>query len=126
MPKVLRRLRRSESLRNLVRETRVHPHDFIYPIFVGEGLSSSQPIESMPGQFRHSLSTLPTLAKEIEQAGVLSVLLFGVPSGKDDRASGAMRKDGVVQQAIRAVKDASPSTIVMTDVCICAYTTHGH
>jgi porphobilinogen synthase len=80
----------------------------------------------MPGQFRHSLAALPSLAKQVEDSGVPSVLVFGIPSTKDDRATSAIRKDGVVQQAIKAIKHASPSIVVMTDVCICAYTPHGH
>ena len=95
-------------------------------MFIGEGLKERQAIESMPGQFRHAVSGLPKLAKEIQSAGVMSVLLFGIPKSKDDRASSATRKDGVVQDAIKAIKDATPDLVVMTDVCICAYTPHGH
>ncbi len=126
MPSVLRRLRRTPSLREIVKESRVHPHDLILPIFVGEGLSDKQPIESMPGQYRHSVRGLSSFAREIRESGVLSVLLFGIPSSKDDRASGATKKDGVVQDAIKAIKDAAPELVLMTDVCICAYTPHGH
>jgi len=126
MPNVLRRLRRTPALRELVRETVVRPSDLIYPIFVGEGLSDRQPIESMPGQFRHPVAGLPLLVKHLHEVGVKSVLLFGIPSSKNERASGATTKNGVVQQAIKAMKDAEPSLVVMTDVCICAYTPSGH
>ena len=126
MPRVLRRLRRSAALREVTRETRLHPHEFIFPIFVGEGLSDRQAIDSMPGQFRHPVSQLPSLVRELAGSDVKSVLLFGIPSSKDDRASSATRKDGVVQQAIKTIKDSMPEMVVMTDVCICAYTLHGH
>jgi len=126
LPSVLRRLRRTPALREIIKESRVHPHDLIFPIFVGEGLSEKQPIESMPGQNRHSVRGLSSLAKEIRDSGVMSVLLFGIPSAKDDRASGATRRDGVVQEAIKAIKDSVPELVVLTDVCICAYTPHGH
>jgi porphobilinogen synthase len=126
VPSVLRRMRRSPQLRELARETRVHPHDLIFPIFVGEGLTQAQAIESMPGQLRHPVSGLSKLASEIKSTGIMSVLLFGIPSSKDDRASGATRKDGVVQQAIRAIKNSEADLVVMTDVCICAYTPSGH
>jgi porphobilinogen synthase len=126
MPNTLRRLRRTEAMRRLVRETHARPADLIYPIFVGEGLTQPEAIPSMPGQSRQPVSKLGGLAKELQASGVGSVLLFGVPISKDDNASGATRKDGVVQNAIRAIKDVSPEMVVMTDVCICAYTTHGH
>lgn len=126
MPSSLRRLRRTDALRKLVRETSVQPGDLIFPIFVGEGLAAPEAIPSMPGQSRHPVSGLPSLARELRAAGVGSVLLFGIPAAKDDAASAAIRKDGVVQHAIRAIKDSSPDMVVITDVCICAYTTHGH
>ncbi len=126
MPSILRRLRRTEAMRSLMRETHVRPLDLVYPIFVGEGLTQPEVIPSMPGQFRQPVSSLGILAKTLQAAGVGSVLLFGVPLTKDDNATAATHKDGVVQNAIRAIKDATPGMVVMTDVCICAYTTHGH
>lgn len=126
MSEVLRRLRRTDSLRRLVRETSVLPSDFIYPIFVREGVREAEPIVSMPGQFRHPVSAVPGLVRELKSAGVPAILIFGLPTEKDDRASSATAKNGVVQDAIKAAKDASPETVVMTDVCICAYTPHGH
>lgn len=126
MPSTLRRLRRTEPLRKLVRETRVSASDLIYPIFVGENQSEAEPIPSMPGQFRHSVSALDQLTRDLKSVGVGAVLLFGVPAKKDDAANAATRKDGVVQQAIKAIKDVSPDMVVATDVCICGYTSHGH
>src|SRR5437016_4294108 len=111
VPSILRRMRRSPQLRELVRETRVHPHDLIFPIFVGEGLKEAQAIESMPGQFRHPVSALPALVRDIKSTGVMSVLVFGIPSYKDEQASGATRKDGVVQQGVRELKSAEPDLV---------------
>ena len=104
MPSELRRMRRTEALRNLVRESRIHPTDLIYPILVGEGLSEAEPIPSMPGQYRHPVAGLPMLAGDLKKAGVTAVLLFGVPSKKDDAASEATRKNGVVQEAVKAIR----------------------
>lgn len=126
MPSNLRRLRRTSALRQLVRETTVEPGDLIFPVFVREGISEPEPIESMPGISRMPISALSQVARDLREFGVGSVLLFGVPSRKDDRASAAMDPNGVVPRSIQALKVADPDLIVMTDVCVCAYTSHGH
>jgi porphobilinogen synthase len=126
MPDRLRRLRRTPELRELFRETTVRPKDLIYPIFVREGIHESEPIESMPGQSRLPLSAVGNAACEAHEAGVGAILIFGLTSKKDEEASEAYNPNGIVQNAIRAAKDSCPEIVVMTDVCVCAYTTHGH
>lgn len=126
MPDRLRRLRRNPALRALVRETEVRPGDFIYPIFVSETATAEEPIESMPGQSRLPLSAVANKVCEAESLGVGAILFFGLPSHKDDAATASADPRGIVQQAIRAAKQACPEMIVMTDVCVCAYTPHGH
>lgn len=126
MPSNLRRLRRTEPLRELMKETRVTPSDLIYPIFVAEGLQERLPIESMPGQFRHPVKDLPSIARALAGEGVKAMLLFGVPREKDNHATSALKPDGIVQQAIQAIKSAHPDMVVMTDVCVCGYAPHGH
>jgi porphobilinogen synthase len=121
-----RRLRRSEGLRQLVRETHLDPADFIYPLFVSETISRPIPIVSMPGQFQYPLSALGEQAIAAAELGLGGVLLFGIPEVKDERGSGAYAADGVVQRAIHAIKDAAPDLLVVTDVCLCEYTSHGH
>ncbi|MDE2697047.1 MAG: porphobilinogen synthase [Chloroflexota bacterium] len=121
-----RRLRASEALRGLVRETRVDPASFIYPLFVVEGRGVREPIGSMPGQFRLSTDMLAAEAAELSELGVRAVLLFGVPDHKDAEGSGAWLTDGITQQAIAALKQADPSLAVVADVCLCEYTDHGH
>ncbi len=122
----LRRLRRTKTLRRMVQEHTLSPDDFIYPIFVQEGANRRDPIGAMPGQFRLSVDLLPAEVEALSRLGVPAVLLFGIAGYKDDRASYAVRRDGVVPQAIRAIKKANPELVVMTDVCVCAYTEHGH
>jgi len=122
----LRRLRQTPALRALVKETSLVPGDFIYPIFVREGATQPEPIESMPGIERLPVSMLAKEAKEIAKAGIGAVLLFGLPETKDETAAASRNPNGVVQNAIKTMKDAAPELIVMTDVCICAYTDHGH
>lgn len=126
MPDRLRRLRRTPALRTLLQETRVRPSDLILPIFVSETATEEEPIASMPGQSRLPLGKVGAKVKEIQVAGVGAVLIFGLPSEKHDDARAAMRRDGIVQNAVRAAKDAAPDAVVMTDVCVCAYTPHGH
>jgi porphobilinogen synthase len=121
-----RRLRRSEGLRQLVRETHLDPADFIYPLFVSETISRPIPIVSMPGQFQYPLSALGEQAIAAAELGLGGVLLFGIPEVKDELGSGAYAADGVVQRAIHAIKDAAPDLLVVTDVCLCEYTSHGH
>ncbi len=121
-----RRLRRSEGLRGLVRETRLSPADFVYPIFVAHGHGLRQEIESMPGQYHLSVDGLGREAEELRALGIPGVLLFGLPAAKDEEGSEAYADDGIVQEAVRALKDAAPDLVVITDVCLCEYTSHGH
>ncbi len=122
----LRRLRRSESLRALVRETQVEAGDFVYPIFVVEGKGIQQVIASMPGISRYSPDRLPLEVEEVTKLGIPAVLLFGIPEHKDETGSSGYHPEGVIQQAIRTIKKAMPEIIVITDVCLCEYTSHGH
>ena len=121
-----RRLRSNATIRKMVRETHVRPDQLIYPVFVREGRHICEPIAAMPSQFRYSPDRLAPLMKDIVSEGIPAVLLFGIPEKKDSHGTGAHRKDGVVQQAIRRVKDAAPELMVITDVCLCEYTDHGH
>ena len=121
-----RRLRSSPALRSLVRETSLHADDFILPLFVSEKITSRAPVASMPGVFQLSLEELVADAKEAHAAGVAAVLLFGIPAVKDEAATQAYADDGIVQQAVRALKAAVPQLIVMTDVCLCEFMSHGH
>ncbi|MGZ6695394.1 MAG: porphobilinogen synthase [Solirubrobacteraceae bacterium] len=122
----MRRLRRTPVLRDLVRETRLDPGDFVLPLFVEEGLDGRRAIAAMPGVERHSLATLVQEAGEALALGIPGVLLFGIPSAKDEEGSGAWDEEGVVQEAVRALKTAHPDLLVITDVCLCEYTSHGH
>jgi porphobilinogen synthase len=121
-----RRLRRSESLRQLARETRLSPADFVYPVFVMHGRDTRREIEAMPGQFQLTVDLLEREANELRGLGIPAVLLFGLPATKDDLGSEAYAEDGIVQQAVRALKAVSPGLVVITDVCLCEYTSHGH
>ncbi|MBI1886398.1 MAG: porphobilinogen synthase [Chloroflexi bacterium] len=122
----LRRLRRSERLRDLVRETRLSPADFIYPLFAIHGQGVRREIDSMPGQYHLSPDELAREAEELRSLGIPAVLLFGLPAAKDDIGSEAYDPDGIVQRAARALKQADPGLVVVTDVCLCEYTSHGH
>lgn len=121
-----RRLRHTESLRNLVQETRLHPHDFVYPLFIVEGENLKQPINSMPGQFRWSVDRLPEILDQVAEADIQAVLLFGIPEVKDAVGTQAYADTGIIQQAIRAIKKDHPNLLVIGDVCLCEYTDHGH
>ncbi len=121
-----RRTRRTEALRGLVRETRLDPEQFVYPLFVTHGADVRQPIESMPGQFRLSLDQLEAEAAELRWLGVRAVLLFGIPASKDPEGTEGYHANGIVQQAIRALKQADPELAVIADICLCEYTDHGH
>ena len=121
-----RRLRRSPALRNLVRETKLSSHDFILPLFVSEKIEKRRAIESMPGIFQFSLSEITDECRRAQDAGLQAVLLFGIPSKKDEQASGAYAENGVVQEALRAVKSKCPELVIITDVCLCEYMSHGH
>lgn len=122
----LRRLRVSENMRSLVRENCVNVEDLVYPIFVTEGENIKNPIDSMPGIFQFSLDTLGSEIDRMVESGVKAVLLFGIPSKKDEFGSEAYNKNGIVQRAIRFIKEKEPEIIVIADVCLCEYTSHGH
>jgi len=121
-----RRLRASAALRRMVRETRLSPDQLVLPLFAVTGRGVSEAIAALPGHARQSPDLLARTAARAARAGVPAVLLFGVPDHKDDAASGAYEPDGVVQTAVAAIKDAAPEVVVITDVCLCAYTDHGH
>jgi porphobilinogen synthase len=121
-----RRVRRNESFRRLVRETRLSVDDLIYPIFVEEGEGIRSPISAMPDQFRFSVDKLAEPIKEVAGLGIPAVILFGIPDKKDPLASEAVRADGVVPRAVRAIKEQAPELVVITDICVCEYTSHGH
>jgi len=121
-----RRLRRTAALRTLVRETRLTRDQLIYPLFVRFGDRIREPIEAMPGQFRLSIDQLAGEAAALRNAGIASVLLFGIPEEKDAVGSGAYAEDGIVQQAIHALREADPDLVIAADVCLCEYTSHGH
>jgi porphobilinogen synthase len=121
-----RRLRRTEAIRNLVRETRVEPRDLILPLFCVPGRGIREPVPSMPGVERLSVDQLATEGKEVRDLGIPGVILFGIPERKDSLGSGAYDPDGIVQQGIRALKDEVPELLVVADVCLCEYTDHGH
>jgi porphobilinogen synthase len=122
----LRRLRQHESLRRMVRETRVSAVDLIYPMFVMEGKDQRREIASMPGQFRLSIDLLVKEAGEVAGLGIPAIMLFGIPDHKDERGTSGYDPNGIVQRAITTVKDHVPGLLVITDVCIDEYTTHGH
>jgi porphobilinogen synthase len=122
----LRRLRHSEALRALIRETKVDVGDLIYPLFVVEGNKMKQEISSMPGQYRLSSDLLPKEVEAIAKLGIPAIILFGIPQKKDEVGSSAYHSKGVIQKAIRAIKKATPELLVVTDVCLCEYTSHGH
>ena len=121
-----RRLRLTPALRSLVRETRVAVTDLIYPLFVSERIASRTPVASMPGVSQYTVEEVAAEALAAWQEGIQSVLLFGIPAEKDERAQQAYAQDGIVQRAVRAIKKAAPKMIVITDVCLCEYMSHGH
>jgi porphobilinogen synthase len=121
-----RRLRRSESIRSLVRETAISADDFILPLFIIHGSGVRHEIGSMPGQFQLSVDQLPRELDELRELGIKAVILFGIPEEKDREASGAFDPDGVVQRAMREIKHEAPEMLVIGDVCACEYTDHGH
>src|SRR5881409_2573619 len=122
----MRRLRKSGVLRDMVRETELTPSHLVYPMFVELGTHSRTPIEAMPGIERLSISHAMDEAGEAHGLGIPAVLLFGIPAEKDEAGSGAYDEEGVVQLAVRALKEAHPELVVITDVCLCEYTSHGH
>jgi porphobilinogen synthase len=121
-----RRLRATDKMRRLVQETRLDVHQLIYPLFVSKKVSSRTDIPSMPGVAQLSLSDLKDECQSIAQLGITAVLLFGIPDQKDEGASQAYAENGIVQEAVRTIKEAAPDLVVITDVCLCEYTSHGH
>src|SRR5664280_2572910 len=122
----MRRMRRTPTLRRMMRETALSPDDLIYPLFVSHGENVKRPIASMPGCEQLSIGNLLPEVREIQRLGIPAVLLFGIPSHKDSAASSAYDAEGVVQLAVRAIKDEAPDLVVITDVCLCEYMDHGH
>ena len=122
----LRRLRESSPIRNLARETRLSPAEFVYPMFVTHGQGVREPIEPMPGCFQMSLDVMSEEVGEVAELGIPSVLLFGLPAEKDPLGTEGYDPEGIVQEAVRAIKKSNPDMLVITDVCMCEYTDHGH
>ncbi len=126
-PKIrMRRLRENAGIRKMVGETAISPADFVMPLFVVEGIPVKEEIPSMPGQFRYPLAEMGKMAKELFALGIPAVILFGVPEHKDETATSAYGKDGIVQRALTEIKTACPEIVAITDVCLCEYTSHGH
>lgn len=122
----LRRLRQSQTLRNLISETEISVDDLIYPLFISEEISKPEAISAMPGIMQHSVSSVVKEAVRASKLGIPAVLLFGIPSKKDEVGSEAYNKNGIIQKAIRAIKSRLPELLIITDVCLCEYTSHGH
>jgi len=122
----LRRLRKTSVLRDMFRETSLSKNDFIYPLFIVEGSSVKKEIGSMPGQFQMSIDNILRECEELENLGIRSILLFGIPEAKDEVGSGAYHANGIIQKALREIKKNFPDMLVVTDVCLCEYTSHGH
>src|SRR5258708_3214638 len=125
-PHRMRRLRATETLRTLVRETRLDPAQFILPLFTCPGEGVRREISSMPGNYQLSIDELVKECAQAHSLGIGGVILFGIPETKDDQASGAYAEDGIVQRALRALKRELPKLLLITDVCNCEYTSHGH
>ena len=121
-----RRLRKNENFRRLIRETSLSVDDLVYPMFAVSGKSVKKPINSMPGQFQLSVDYIAKEAQKAHELGIPALLLFGIPEKKDEMATGAFAKDGIVQQAVKRIKNEVPDILVITDVCLCEYTNHGH
>ncbi len=121
-----RRLRKNENFQRLIRETSLSVDDLVYPLFAVPGKNFKKPILSMPGQFQLSVDNIGREAQKARELGIPAVLLFGIPAEKDEMATGAFAKDGIVQQAVKRIKNEVPDILVITDVCLCEYTSHGH
>lgn len=121
-----RRLRRDERIRSMMQETRLHPKDFIYPIFVIEGENCKNPVDSMPGVFQYAIDRLDEILEQVKAAGIGGVMLFGIPACKDPQGSQAYDRDGVTQRAVRYIREKYPEIYIVVDVCLCEYTSHGH
>jgi porphobilinogen synthase len=122
----MRRLRRTPAIRDLVRETKLQLDDLVYPLFVIAGENIKNPISSMPGCYQLSIGNVIPEVREIVKLGIKAILLFGIPAHKDPAATGAYDHEGIVQMAVRAIKDEFPDLVIITDVCLCEYTDHGH
>ena len=121
-----RRLRRDERIRSMMQETRLHPKNFIYPVFVTEGEKIKNPVASMPGVFQYSVDRLDEIMEQIKEAAIGGIMLFGIPQHKDPQGSQAYAADGVTQRAVRFIKEHYPAIHIVVDVCLCEYTSHGH
>lgn len=121
-----RRLRSSEEMRRLVCETTVLPKELIYPIFVAEGNDIKKPVESMPDVYQYSIDNLDEILSRIDKSGISGLLIFGIPAHKDEKASSAYDDNGITQRAVRYIKEKYPKMLVIADVCLCEYTSHGH
>ena len=121
-----RRLRRDERIRSMMQETRLHPKDFIYPVFVIEGENIKNPVESMPGIFQYSIDRLDEILDQVSVAGIGGVMPFGIPLHKDPQGSQAYAENGITQRAVRYMKEHYPEIYIVVDVCLCEYTSHGH
>lgn len=122
----LRRLRTSETMRKMVRETFVTPSDLIYPMFIIDGENIKEPVPSMPNIFRYSIDRLDEILQEVNNSKISGILIFGIPKEKDEMGTGAYAEDGITQRAVRFIKEKYPSMLVIADVCLCEYTSHGH
>lgn len=121
-----RRLRRDERIRSVMQETRLHPKDFIYPIFVAEGENRKHPVDSMPGIYQYSIDCMDEILEQVKEADIGGVMLFGIPASKDTQGSQAYAEDGITQRAVRHIREKYPEIYVVVDVCLCEYTSHGH
>lgn len=121
-----RRLRKNSYIRDMVRETTLSPNDFIYPLFVVEGENIKKEIPSLPNNYHYSLDRLPEIIDEIRGAGVKGIILFGIPDHKDEIGSGAFDENGIIQKAVRKIRELDKNLFIITDVCMCEYTSHGH
>lgn len=121
-----RRLRRDERIRSMMQETRLHPKDLIYPLFVIEGENIKNPVKSMPGIFQYSIDRLEEILEQVKEAGIGGIMLFGIPLRKDPQGSQAYAEDGITQRAVRFIKKNYPEIYIVADICLCEYTSHGH
>ncbi len=121
-----RRLRRDERIRSMMQETRLHPKNFIYPVFVTEGEKIKNPVASMPGVFQYSADRLDEILEQVKEAAIGGIMLFGIPQHKDPQGSQAYAADGVTRRAVRFIKEHYPAIYIVVDVCLCEYTSHGH
>lgn len=122
----LRRLRNNETVRNMIRETSVSVNDLVYPVFIKEGTDEKIPVDSMPGIYQYTIDRFSEELDRIQKAGVPAILIFGIPEHKDECGSQAYAEDGITQRAIRQIKEWAPDLLVIADVCLCEYTSHGH